>query len=465
MAEGPFVHVLVERQDELLECGKALHRSISLESEYCSNSEYCERSYVLYVPCITPSDDATEVVRLPIVFSIHCLGCTWETMKHWIPIAEEYHFVLVLPEGIQRSFYAPHSSCCGYALEKEIDDVGYFRGIIHELTTGGTSSEEERVILTNTTTTIILSKDLVYGMGWSNGGYMVMVSATLFRAIAPISGYQVNTHTEELLSSTTSSSMRKTNQKPIGLFMHHAQDDPMVRITGCCRDETMPKCCCQLSEHTNQTCTSAADHFEGFGRSRNGCSDQDSNDADAIQVTTFSDENEDITVVCTSLKKGCRANTTFCRHTTGGHFNQPSFQTAFTMSNEIAEFFARDACHTNNDSSQWNAETQACSCSSSSTGSYCFSNHSKIMTTTTTKSLSSSSKEIMTMKKSISSSSSNDSFFLLFLGTIITIGTIILGIRYYTRKQKNSSKYIGFQKVSSTENMLSTITELELGTQ
>ena len=75
-----------------------------------------------------------------------------------------------------------------------------------------------------------MSEDLEYALGWSNGGYMVTHAAAsvsaassdggaggapLFRAIAPIAGYQYN---------------NITSLHPIGIFQHHSINDPAVHF-------------------------------------------------------------------------------------------------------------------------------------------------------------------------------------------------------------------------------------------
>jgi hypothetical protein len=45
-------------------------------------------------------------------------------------IASEYNFVWVNPEDLHNSFTA--DACCGYAMEKGINDVDYFDEIIEK---------------------------------------------------------------------------------------------------------------------------------------------------------------------------------------------------------------------------------------------------------------------------------------------------------------------------------------------
>jgi hypothetical protein len=178
---------------------------------------------------------------------------------------------------------------------------------------------------------------------------MVSFAAPLFRAIAPISGYQLDID-----------KLKKRMSKPVSLFLHHAQDDNMVRITGCCTDPTMPGCCCGISNHADQ-CVSAETHVGIWASQFNQCGDKTQisySVQDQVDCTTFTD--------C----QGQRVNTTYCIYQHKAHFNRPSFEGAFSMSRDIADFFARDACSINGGS--WDSSQRSCSCASGdATGIYC----------------------------------------------------------------------------------------------
>eukprot|EP00934_Nitzschia_sp_Nitz4_P003721 Nitzschia sp. Nitz4//scaffold314_size20990//43//1341//NITZ4_008626-RA/size20990-processed-gene-0.15-mRNA-1//-1//CDS//3329547455//3711//frame0 len=310
---------------DVVTCGKAVFREIVVGNG-CTIE--CHRRYMLYLPCMDLSFLA------PIVFSVHCLGCSTDTLAFWSQIASDYNFVWVNPEGIHRSFNAGDEACCGYALENGIDDIGFFQAIIDDLAQ----------ILPG-----LVSPDLVYGMGWSNGGYMVTAAARLFRAIAPVSGYQLNWETLKV-------------DRPTGVFFHHSVDDNMVRITGCCTDPTMPSCCCQLSNFQDQ-CIALQDRGEQWATRINACSTQTS-------VTVFQSETQQpptwessssSQITCTTYEQ-CSVNTTLCVYDTGsGHFNRHGFQIEFPMNRAIADFFARDACERFG-GGQWSPEQRRCSC-------------------------------------------------------------------------------------------------------
>jgi hypothetical protein len=230
-------------------------------------------------------------------------------------------------------------------LEQNVDDAGFFENIISTL-----SGKHNTLI----------SKDIVYGFGWSNGGYMVTRAANLFRAIAPVSGYQVDL--PEL-------------DRPIGLFMHHSKADTNVQITGCCNDPTMPGCCCGLSNYVDQ-CESARDFFQKFGANVNQCKGnvnfKGSEIGTAPGELELSFEIEEASAItCYQAGSNCKANTTFCIHKEGGHFNQPSFEKAFPMTDEVTAFFARDACE-NVGGGTWSSGDHTCVCPAANSGAtYC----------------------------------------------------------------------------------------------
>ena len=325
-------------------CGEKILRHIKMDGCTAENYQDCERSYALYIPTSicnninANGDDYTGGI-IPLVFAMHCLGCPGTVMEHWQQIGEEYNFVVVIPEGIQHSWNAKY--CCGYALRKQLNDVDFLQSIILEL---------------NDEYNAFISSQLVYGLGWSNGGYMVTYASKLFRAIAPISGYQY----DDLLHIT--------DNRPVGIFMHHSSNDPMVQITGCCADPSKPKCCCSISNNAQQ-CISITTIFEQWSTQVNHCTSNET----AISFSNNNDNKhstEDQVQCITATSNDCVANTTLCIYEDKKHFNNPSFEKAFplTMTHEIAHFFAADACsftisnYNNGGSGIWSSATKQCMC-------------------------------------------------------------------------------------------------------
>lgn len=93
------------------------------------------RHYLLYVPSQV---DGSQPV--PLVFVLHGGGGNpdlYEEVTGFGEIAREEGFILVYPGGTGRlrnrllTWNAGH--CCGYAMEENVDDVGFFREMVTEL--------------------------------------------------------------------------------------------------------------------------------------------------------------------------------------------------------------------------------------------------------------------------------------------------------------------------------------------
>jgi len=255
-------------------------------------------------------------------------------MKKWETIAQTFNFMLVRPEGVNRSWNSKY--CCGYALEKNLNDVGFLELIRDEV-----AERSDRVKV---------NKNMVYGVGWSNGGYMVTYAAHMFRSIVPISGYQYD-DIEGLAGNS-----------PRGIFQHHSLNDPLVRFGGCCTDVTHKSCCCGISgASTDDQCHSVDSTFDDWAKKVNQCTS-----------TTIVFKDNERGIECRS-GDGCRANSTLCVYENSMHFNRPSFSIAFPMFEEVGHFFARDACSMNG--AKWEMVTKTCACDGSSeneqSGLYC----------------------------------------------------------------------------------------------
>ena len=410
------------------ECGgDALQRLLSMKNG-CTGDD-CDRTYYLYLP-LAACDNGGDIEILPLVFAIHCLGCTPSTMLHWIAIAEANRFVLVIPEGLQNSFNGQR--CCGYALEQKVDDVGFLQAIIQEL--------DQQIPF--------VSSDLTYALGWSNGGYLVSYAARLFRAIAPISGYEVD--------------ITPNPDRPTAIFLHHAQDDDFVRPTGCCTDESMPSCCCQLSTYM-ETCTSVELKMQEWASSAlNDCRDSSSGAVLTPQVTT----DQPDAVTCYTYPD-CQANTTYCIHQHKAHFNRPSFQAAFPMANEIAHFFARHACETYG-GGQWIIDTSTgrwrCLCPGttssttvSQTQKYCPPWEGISSNTATKPSLTTPSSPPPSFAADVEQEgatlheTSSGNRVTLFSFSLISGGLFLLMVHFIYNSSRRRAKYKVFGKVSTVE--------------
>ena len=137
-----------------------------------------ERSYILYVPAsITRSRPAA------LVFVFHGGAGNAESairMSGFNEVADQNGFIVVYPNGtslLSEDILLTWNggTCCGYAQEKNIDDVGFVRAIVPDLQS-----------LVN------IDAKRIYATGMSNGGILshrlACEAADLFAAIAPVSG-------------------------------------------------------------------------------------------------------------------------------------------------------------------------------------------------------------------------------------------------------------------------------------
>jgi len=354
-----------------------------------------------------PQPPPEVVGTLPLIFAVHCFGCTTKALHTFISHADDANAVLVLPEGIHNSFNAP--SCCGYALDRGLDDVGFLKHVQSML------SEEYEFV----------NADFSYAVGWSNGGFLVMHAASLFKSIVPISGYTPNIDPAVKKGGTfcVDGICVDAPGEGMGLFVNHGVDDTFVRPTGCCADPNMPKCCCNIE---GETCVPVMDVVRNWAVEVNGCElaeeeeeqeerEEDQNENENENEGGIVDGNEDngeeieeekgedvaekdekegedgtdiisddkdsdngnndereednktkqrtLATTATNPKfvasyvdtergihcltatgQNCKANSTICLHQHKGHFNNPSFGQMFPFAKEVIYFFARDAC-------------------------------------------------------------------------------------------------------------------------
>ncbi len=136
-----------------------------------------ERTYLLHLP---PTYDGKKI--LPLVIVLHGGGGNAPgavRMSGFSEKADKEGFVVVYPNGSgrlkDRLLTWNSGNCCGHALDKDVDDVGFIRMLIDEL-------EKTRAI----------DPKRVYVTGMSNGGMMTYrlgcELSDKIAAIAPVSG-------------------------------------------------------------------------------------------------------------------------------------------------------------------------------------------------------------------------------------------------------------------------------------
>ena len=165
------------------------------------------RHFIVHVP-----PQARDSHPMPVVLSFHGGGGTAKGQQAYSgldPVADREGFIVVYPDGtgpLPRRLHTWNAgSCCGYARDNHIDDVGFTRALLDDLARR-TSVDQRRV----------------YATGLSNGGMMsYRLAAELgdrIAAIAPIAGGMV-------VDSIRS-------PRPVPIMHIHSIDDPRATYTG-----------------------------------------------------------------------------------------------------------------------------------------------------------------------------------------------------------------------------------------
>ena len=166
------------------------------------------RTYILHVP---PAYDGMHA--MPLVLVLHGAGGSAAKMVTGTGMSEkadEAGFIVVYPNGTgllndQLLLTWNCGFCCGYALDNNIDDVGFIRSLIEKLE-GELSIDTARIFIT----------------GMSNGAMMTYRLACeltdIVAAIAPVSGSMGEW---EMASSS-----------PVSVIIFHGTADPVVPYEG-----------------------------------------------------------------------------------------------------------------------------------------------------------------------------------------------------------------------------------------
>jgi polyhydroxybutyrate depolymerase len=135
-----------------------------------------ERKYILHIP---PGFDNS--LPVPLVLAFHGVGLDANEMIRISGFSSESDasgFLVVYPEGTgaNKSWNGGH--CCGVAARDNVDDVGFVRALIRELST-----------------TLQIDPKRVYATGFSNGAILTYRLACelsdLLAAVGPVSATQV----------------------------------------------------------------------------------------------------------------------------------------------------------------------------------------------------------------------------------------------------------------------------------
>lgn len=168
------------------------------------------REYLVHVPS---SYDGTRAV--PLLVSFHGGGGNMEFQASderfgQITASEQEGSVVVFPNGYGRlpngklaTFNA--GGCCGLAKEKNVDDVGFARAVVADVTQQ-----------------LNIDRERVFATGFSNGAMLThrlaCEASEVFRAIAPVAGTDFTTSCEPRL--------------PVSVLIINARDDDHVPYEG-----------------------------------------------------------------------------------------------------------------------------------------------------------------------------------------------------------------------------------------
>jgi polyhydroxybutyrate depolymerase len=96
----------------------------------------------------------------------------------WDQLADSEKFVVAYPDGVNRAWNVKGGGCCGRPARENVDDVGFISAAVADVAKN-----------------VSINASHVYATGMSNGGmmsYTLACDTTLFAAIGPVSGTQVD---------------------------------------------------------------------------------------------------------------------------------------------------------------------------------------------------------------------------------------------------------------------------------
>lgn len=163
------------------------------------------RRYELHVP---PAYDGRT--PLPLVLNFHGFTSNAAQQRAFSDMdrtADSRGFVVAYPDGLDASWNA--GACCGISAENSIDDVGFVRAVIEDISDRG-----------------CIDPSRVYATGMSNGGFLshrlACEASDLIAAIGPVAG---------VLGIDSGAC---TPDRPVPVIHFHGTADALVRYDGGC---------------------------------------------------------------------------------------------------------------------------------------------------------------------------------------------------------------------------------------
>ena len=187
----------------LVGCARGQTSSIRHELEHDGRT----RVYYVHLP-----PDASDGHPLPVVLNFHGGGGDAEGQERYSgmdAVANEEGFIAVYPDGTgrfgERLLTWNAGGCCGYAQDEAVDDVGFVRALIVDLST-----------------VTPIDRSRIYATGLSNGAMMSYrlgaEAGDLIAAIAPVAG------------AMTLDSFAPA--RPLPILHIHSVDDPRALYDG-----------------------------------------------------------------------------------------------------------------------------------------------------------------------------------------------------------------------------------------
>ena len=280
-----------QHDSDVLACGVVARRALG------------DRHYLVRLP---KHAACTAGHAMPLAVLIHCYGCqAGGELAKFTSAADSLGFGLAAPEGIGRSFHAPH--CCGEALAERVDDVGLIDSIVDELLAAAGRAGRPTFLAS-----------ALFASGFSNGGFLTTHLADRSRhawaGLAPTAGHEYY--------------LRRNVPLPISI--HHCSADEKVNTSGCCMapaadGQLGPTCCCGI---VAKTCVSTRSIFERW-----------------LVVNRCSGERElpaahsPAGAAC-AVGVGCTAETSLCLYKRCRHIDWSGH---FPAAEAVFAFFARQA--------------------------------------------------------------------------------------------------------------------------